>query len=529
MTKSADAFRTISEVADLLNTPAHVLRFWESRFPQIKPVKRAGGRRYYRPADVALLGGIKALLHNDGLTIRGVQKLLKDLGPKHVASMAEGLDLTGEDDSDAEFGIGGESGSESSASDQGASSSASIPPVEADDLPPPASPVAQVTETGLGAQDETAPLQHVGAAARDAAGTDGSKPAPETGDHKPPQTTQDLIREAVNARLATQSPIDAPEADAESDAESDAGKTIPFESRSFETDPLESDAESEDGAFEADSDADLDDVFSARAQKNPGDAHPEAEEPAFETGLAAQSEPRALQTPDVRTDGTAVDAAAPSLPANTTPVLEQDTAPPHGPDLSLTDTTGIDALEDEDAAADPIIADSAAGDPTTGDTPFAEPDLVETPFPANTYSADGTSADSDPDEAPMIVDAEEEPMQAEIIAFTAPPAPRRAAPVSQLDLFADEAIVDRSATDVETGVEAASDGAHQAAKPRTARPRSPRAAELSSVAARTKTLRLLAPATLSNQDRARAAVALNRAKHLYQHLQAPSSEPHAPS
>ncbi len=89
MTKSADAFRTISEVAELLDTPAHVLRFWESRFPQVKPVKRAGGRRYYRPADVALLGGIKALLHEDGLTIRGVQKLLKDLGPRHVAAMAD--------------------------------------------------------------------------------------------------------------------------------------------------------------------------------------------------------------------------------------------------------------------------------------------------------------------------------------------------------------------------------------------------------------------------------------------------------
>ncbi len=94
MTKSADAFRTISEVAELLDTPAHVLRFWESRFPQVKPVKRAGGRRYYRPADVALLGGIKALLHEDGLTIRGVQKLLKDLGPRHVAAMADSDERT---------------------------------------------------------------------------------------------------------------------------------------------------------------------------------------------------------------------------------------------------------------------------------------------------------------------------------------------------------------------------------------------------------------------------------------------------
>lgn len=88
MSKSAEAFRTISEVADVLDTPAHVLRFWESRFSQIKPVKRAGGRRYYRPADVALLGGIKHLLHESGLTIRGVQKLLREQGVRHVAAFS---------------------------------------------------------------------------------------------------------------------------------------------------------------------------------------------------------------------------------------------------------------------------------------------------------------------------------------------------------------------------------------------------------------------------------------------------------
>ncbi|WP_242512021.1 MerR family transcriptional regulator, partial [Rhodobaculum claviforme] len=87
-TKAPEAFRTIGEVSDLLATPAHVLRFWESRFPQIKPVKRAGGRRYYRPTDVALLGGIKRLLHDDGMTIRGVQKLLRDHGVRHVCAMA---------------------------------------------------------------------------------------------------------------------------------------------------------------------------------------------------------------------------------------------------------------------------------------------------------------------------------------------------------------------------------------------------------------------------------------------------------
>nr|WP_299921568.1 MerR family transcriptional regulator [uncultured Pelagimonas sp.] len=87
MAKSRDAFRTISEVAEWLETPAHVLRFWESKFTQIKPVKRAGGRRYYRPADMELLGGIKQLLHEDGMTIKGVQKVLREHGVRHVSSL----------------------------------------------------------------------------------------------------------------------------------------------------------------------------------------------------------------------------------------------------------------------------------------------------------------------------------------------------------------------------------------------------------------------------------------------------------
>lgn len=88
MDKSPDAFRTISEVSELLETPAHVLRFWETRFPQIKPVKRAGGRRYYRPADVTLLSGIRKLLHDEGMTIRGVQKILREQGVRHVAGLS---------------------------------------------------------------------------------------------------------------------------------------------------------------------------------------------------------------------------------------------------------------------------------------------------------------------------------------------------------------------------------------------------------------------------------------------------------
>lgn len=92
MSKSPDAFRTISEVADWLGVQAHVLRFWESKFSHVKPVKRAGGRRYYRPSDMQLLGGIKQLLHDDGLTIKGVQKILREQGVGHVSNLSQSLE-----------------------------------------------------------------------------------------------------------------------------------------------------------------------------------------------------------------------------------------------------------------------------------------------------------------------------------------------------------------------------------------------------------------------------------------------------
>lgn len=89
MEKSPDAFRTISEAADELDLPQHVLRFWETRFSQIKPLKRGGGRRYYRPDDVQLLSGIRFLLYDEGFTIKGVQKILKENGARHVISIGE--------------------------------------------------------------------------------------------------------------------------------------------------------------------------------------------------------------------------------------------------------------------------------------------------------------------------------------------------------------------------------------------------------------------------------------------------------
>ena len=93
MTKSAEAFRTISEVAEWLETETHVLRFWESKFSQIKPVKRAGGRRYYRPKDMLIIGGIKKLLHEDGITIKATQRIIKEKGLKYISGLSRALEI----------------------------------------------------------------------------------------------------------------------------------------------------------------------------------------------------------------------------------------------------------------------------------------------------------------------------------------------------------------------------------------------------------------------------------------------------
>ena len=93
MSKSPEAFRTISEVAQELALPQHVLRFWETRFTSIKPMKRGGGRRYYRPDDVDLLRGIRALLYGEGYTIRGVQRILKEQGPRSIIAAARGVGI----------------------------------------------------------------------------------------------------------------------------------------------------------------------------------------------------------------------------------------------------------------------------------------------------------------------------------------------------------------------------------------------------------------------------------------------------
>src|SRR6201984_3104312 len=120
--KAPDAFRTISEVAEEINVPQHVLRFWESRFTQIRPLKRGGGRRYYRPDDVDLLRGVRHLLYGEGYTIRGVQRILREEGLSFVQSVwrtgaeqSAAAELEDEDEADSADDFEGESESEAGA------------------------------------------------------------------------------------------------------------------------------------------------------------------------------------------------------------------------------------------------------------------------------------------------------------------------------------------------------------------------------------------------------------------------------
>lgn len=202
MSKAPDAFRTISEVAEILDTPAHVLRFWESRFNQLRPVKRAGGRRYYRPSDLALLAGIRKLLHDDGMTIRGVQKLLRERGVKHVASLAPLPDLLHDaddlpdavqaamsdaateagshtaaaTDADLEMGADAGSGADSDTdSNDAAAVRAALDAAAAPPCPPAPAPTEGAPREGADADDLTGTIRSAAAAA---AGSDAAADTP---------------------------------------------------------------------------------------------------------------------------------------------------------------------------------------------------------------------------------------------------------------------------------------------------------------------------------------------------------------
>lgn len=194
MAKSPDAFRTISEVAEWLGVQAHVLRFWESKFAQVKPIKRAGGRRYYRPADMLLLGGLKKVLHEDGLTIKGAQKLLREKGVSYVADLSQPLD---------DLTIAVIEGSGTAVEDQPVPAAASDTP----DTPPEQEPAPQIEiaedpEVADTPEPEPEPV----AALPDAPTVEDDTveaPAPEASD------VQDIDLQEAAAPTETEAPLDA--------------------------------------------------------------------------------------------------------------------------------------------------------------------------------------------------------------------------------------------------------------------------------------------------------------------------------
>jgi len=199
MSKSPDAFRTISEVADWLGIQAHVLRFWESKFSQVKPVKRAGGRRYYRPSDMQLLGGIKKLLHDDGITIKGVQKILREQGVSHVSDLSQPLEDTGEHPAPK-------------TSDENIVLRFRAPPKTADDIED-ATLLDDDTDDGDDADDAEAPTATEPAPHSDSLTPSESPPAPvHEPESEPEQATPEPVSDLAHPPLAREP--DQPEAPA---------------------------------------------------------------------------------------------------------------------------------------------------------------------------------------------------------------------------------------------------------------------------------------------------------------------------
>ena len=222
MSKSPDAFRTISEVAEWLGVQAHVLRFWESKFTQVKPIKRAGGRRYYRPADMLLLGGIRKLLHDDGMSIKEVQAILRDLGISHVSDMSHSLDAaTPGEQTD---GAGGGAGASSAASLASAGSGDAEPaadgptPIENDPVAPlDSAPPAELTSV-QSAED-------IGLA--DSHANDSFEETPVVSGHDAPEGPSDnqFDTEATPADVAI--PEDEPQQTLATPSEPDSAQDIP--------------------------------------------------------------------------------------------------------------------------------------------------------------------------------------------------------------------------------------------------------------------------------------------------------------
>ncbi|WP_254796925.1 MerR family transcriptional regulator [Sulfitobacter albidus] len=318
MPKSPDAFRTISEVADWLGIQAHVLRFWESKFTQVKPIKRAGGRRYYRPADMQLLGGIKKLLHDDGLTIKGVQKILREQGMAHVSALSPVLDDT--DVIDA------------------------APAAPAPQPKPAPAPEGKVLPFE--------PPQEADAAPAEPAETGQEDVAPGTAEEDMSPLPEFLSTAATEPEpVADDPPVEAATQDAESDAEGSADLPAPPPETAQE-------AETESPAPDApapETQRIVDEEIAAAAQDTPG---------AAKDGTAGEDMsplPDFLSTPAPDTDGPVTD----NTPAANPPAATEETRETPAADTAA-DVTELPAAEPStDAAeeADPQTTDAAAETP----------------------------------------------------------------------------------------------------------------------------------------------------------------------
>ncbi|MGR3540231.1 MAG: MerR family transcriptional regulator [Hasllibacter sp.] len=311
MSKAAGAFRTISEVAETLGVQPHVIRFWETKFSQVKPVKRAGGRRYYRPADVELLGGIRALLHDDGMTIKGVQKLLREDGVAAVAAHASGASAEGgEGAPPAPAEAGPQDMIEGEAVEAGA------PPLEGDHAPSADASIDEATEDD--AMDGPPPSQDGGAAT--AGGDDGAR-----ADMDP-----DVIRFPF---AADQDSVSQPEADA-------APEAAP------EPDPAHAEAEAGDPFGEAEVEQ------AAGPGTDPGAPAPDHQGRTGGTGSDTATERADGSTPPTVADGPGDDAAI--TEGRAAPELDDAAPPPTGepPARGSEDDAGAGSAADARTAAE---------------------------------------------------------------------------------------------------------------------------------------------------------------------------------
>ena len=408
MSKSPDAFRTISEVAEWLGIQAHVLRFWESKFTQIKPVKRAGGRRYYRPADVDLLGSIKVLLHDQGMAIKDVQALLREHGAAHVASLA---------DPDAPSAAQGSA----AASDVEPIENASADPVQGDVIE------ATVEATFEPVEPPAAPAPTPPApAAAPGAWAEPASPAPATAAPTPaPASAPQVMPPAAEAPQAAPTPVQTDPAQ--------PVQTQPVQPQPVQTQPVQT---------------------QPQPQVQPT-VQPSAAPPAAASDAAEQAQPTATPAPTAPTyaapvqDGMTQAAAPTQAPADPAPSYQPQapSALAHGATAPAVAGIGDDAQAPQEPAAAvtppaapgpapivPTASPSVSVDPVqaavseTGDIHPPEPQS-ETALPQTSFGAAAGSSAAVPayDGAPTA------PQPAQSTLFgesTEAPAPSPAAPVS---------------------------------------------------------------------------------------------------